>query len=69
VRLVRVPDLEAAERLRFLGSPTVRVDGRDVEPGADRRTDFVLACRLYVTPDGCSGEPPERWLREALSSR
>ena len=35
IRMVEVADLEAAERLRFLGSPSVRVDGCDVEPGAD----------------------------------
>ena len=31
------PIWEAAEG--FLSSPTIRVDGRDVEPGADERTD------------------------------
>lgn len=66
VATVRVPDAAAAERLRFLGSPTVRVDGRDVEPGADGRTEFVLACRVYRTEAGLVGEPDERWLRAAL---
>jgi len=33
IRMVRIPDLAAATRTRFLGSPTVRVDGRDVELG------------------------------------
>jgi hypothetical protein len=37
IRLVNVSDAADAERLRFLGSPTIRVDGRDVEPGADER--------------------------------
>ncbi len=36
IRLVNVSDVDAAERLRFLGSPTIRVDGHDVEPGAPR---------------------------------
>src|SRR5712691_1946396 len=30
IRLVNVPDPETAQRVRFLGSPTIRVDGRDV---------------------------------------
>ena len=34
LRLRRVETPEAAERERFLGSPTVRVDGVDVDPGA-----------------------------------
>ncbi len=33
---------EEAARRRFLGSPSVRVDGRDIEPGAAERTDFGL---------------------------
>ena len=31
IELVEVADAETATRLRFLGSPSVRVDGRDVE--------------------------------------
>lgn len=38
---------ENAERLRFLGSPTVRVNSVDVEPAARRRSDFGFACRTY----------------------
>lgn len=50
----------------FLGSPTVRVDGRDVEPGADVREDFGLKCRLYRTEDGLTGTPAEEWLVAAI---
>ncbi len=67
VRLVRVPDESAAERLRFLGSPTVRVDGRDVEREADERAEYVLACRVYRHEGRLAGEPQERWIRNALA--
>lgn len=50
VRLIADP--EQAQRERFLGSPTVRVDGRDVDPGADTRRDYGLCCSLYARPDG-----------------
>ena len=66
VELVNVPDDAAAQRERFLGSPTLRVDGCDVEPGADRRTDFGLKCPLYRTPDGFEGTPPDAWVLDAL---
>jgi len=66
IELVRVEDAEAAERERFLGSPTVRVDGEDVEPGAADRTDFGLKCRLFATPEGLRGLPPDEWLLAAL---
>ena len=67
VHLVDVRDSDAARRLRFLGSLTVRVDGRDVEPGADARTGFVLACRVYQSGDGVTGVPPRDWIRAALT--
>lgn len=66
VELVDVPDDPAAQRERFLGSPTLRVDGRDIEPGAEARTDFGLKCRLYRTVTGMSGTPPQEWVLAAL---
>ncbi len=38
--------------LKFLGSPTVQVDGVDIEPAARSRTDFAMSCRVYATPQG-----------------
>jgi hypothetical protein len=67
VDLVEVVDPDSAAELRFLGSPTIRVDGRDVEPGADERHEFVLACRVYRTERGLAGQPDEAWIREALA--
>jgi hypothetical protein len=62
----RVETQNEAEALRFLGSPTVRVDGVDVEPGAEQRNDYGLKCRLYQTAAGLAGIPEEDWVREAL---
>ena len=66
VRRVDVPDAEAAAAQRFLGSPTIRVNGRDIEPDAGERDDYALSCRVYRTDNGFRGEPDERWLRDAL---
>ena len=68
LKLVNVADPDTAAREHFLGSPSIRVDGRDIEPGADARTDYVLACRVYRTETSTSGQPDERWLRDALRS-
>jgi len=67
VRLRRVESAEAAEREHFLGSPTVRVDGDDVDPGASERDDYGLKCRLYPTPGGLLGTPPDDWVLDALA--
>src|SRR3954462_6906747 len=66
VRRVDVPDADTAMVQRFLGSPTIRVNGRDIEPGMHERDQYVLSCRLYRTERGMQGEPDERWLRDAL---
>jgi hypothetical protein len=66
VELVEVADPEAAVALRFLGSPTVRVNGVDVEPGAEERRDFAFSCRIYRSERGASEQPEEAWVRDAL---
>jgi len=74
VRVIDIADPRTAAQARFLGSPTIRVNGHDIEPGADQRRDYVYACRLYpqaaadpaATPQGLAGQPDERWLRAAL---
>jgi hypothetical protein len=58
-----------AQRERFLGSPTLRVDGVDVDPGARDRTDYGLKCRLYPVAGRLSGAPPDEWVLAALRRR
>ena len=66
VRRVNVADADAAAKERFLGSPTIRVDGNDIDPTAAERYDYALSCRVYQTTAGVSGQPDEQWLRDAL---
>ena len=67
IELRRVESLEAVERERFLGSPTLRIEGTDVDPTAAERQDFGLKCRLCRGPDGYSATPPASWIRSALA--
>ena len=62
VEEVEVHDDEDAQRLRFPGSPTVRVNGVDIEPDMPSRTHFALACRTYAA----SGVPSRELLIAAL---
>src|ERR1700739_4629056 len=63
VREVLVPDVETAQRVNFLGSPTVRVKGIDIEPAAHDRSDFGLMCRRYT-----GGVPSRELIRTAIRS-
>jgi hypothetical protein len=64
---VRVQNSEEAERLRFLGSPTLRVNGTDVESSAVGRTDYGMQCRLYHTSRGFRGTPPDDMILAAMA--
>jgi hypothetical protein len=66
IELRAITDNQAAQRERFLGSPTIRVNGRDVEPDAETRTDFGMKCRLYRRAGGVSVRPPQEWLQAAI---
>lgn len=61
-----IGDQAAADQAGFPGSPTVRVDGQDVEPGSEPATEYVVGCRLYRLEHRFAGQPEERWVREAL---
>ena len=39
----------------FLGSPTLRVDGRDIDPRCSDPGDYTPQCRIYWTPEGLRG--------------
>ncbi len=67
VELKHVGSVEQAERERFLGSPTLRIDGRDVDPAAAERNDYGLKCRLYAHADGLRGAVPDELITGALN--
>ena len=70
VKLVAVGTEEEARRLRFPGSPTIRVDGRDLFPSfAAERQDWWLGCRIYATPEGLKGSPTVGMLKQALTTK
>ena len=64
LRLVRVEDDAEAARLKFLGSPSFRIDGVDL--WHEERKRYNLSCRVYPTPQGLRGVPTVEMLREKL---
>jgi hypothetical protein len=63
---VEVKDVAAAQRIGFLGSPTIRVNGQDVEPAARAERTFGLSCRTYIDGGRRAGVPPPEWIRAAV---
>lgn len=58
---IEVPDAEAAKVVGFLGSPTIRVNGLDIDPESRNATGSGFACRCYA-----GGLPSEDMIRAAL---
>ena len=67
IELLAVNTDEEAQRMQFPGSPTIRVNGRDLFP-APVPLDGGLGCRMYPTPEGLRGALTKEMLREALLS-
>jgi hypothetical protein len=64
VEMVKVTDDEGATQLKFLGSPSFRIDGHDLWP--EERENYSLSCRIYPTPEGIKGCPTTAMLKQQL---
>ena len=63
---VDIRDAGTAEVLGFLGSPTIRIDGQDVEHAARTARGFGLMCRSYIDGGRRGGVPPREMIRAAV---
>ena len=63
---IRVADSGSAVATRFLGSPTVHVNGIDVEPSARTANQFGVMCRTYLDESQRQGVPSTELIRQAL---
>ena len=59
-----VDSQEEARRHQFVGSPSIRIDGKD--PFHSASAAFGLTCRIYSTPDGLAGAPTLEQLVEVV---
>jgi hypothetical protein len=67
IQLIYVGSQEDAEFLAFQGSPTIRVNGDDVDPHPE--LPVGMGCRLYRTQDGTvAGSPPIELIKAAVDA-
>lgn len=66
---VLVRDEQMAGELKFLGSPTIRIDGRDVAEESQTAKNFALSCRLYPGSQQIGLPPAEMVHRAVLAAR
>jgi MerT mercuric transport protein len=63
---VNVSDESIAQKVGFLGSPSIRVKGLDVEPEARAARDYGMMCRTYAVNGRREGLPSREMLRQAI---
>src|SRR5216683_3646240 len=66
VEEINVTSPEQAQALAFLGSPTIKINGMDVEPEARASQAYAMACRTYRNAGKQEGLPDEEMIRAAL---
>jgi hypothetical protein len=66
IRTIEIATEEQAQQLRFIGSPTLRVDGRDVEGSPDPTAQYALTCRLYRSGGSVQNAPSSAAIRRAV---
>jgi glutaredoxin len=62
IEKIEITNEELAIQHRFLGSPSIRINGKDIE-GREKSSEYGLKCRIY--PNNLN-VPPEPLLRKAL---
>jgi len=63
---VNVSEPAIAQKVGFLGSPSIRVNGLDVEPEARRKRACGMVCRTYAVNGQREGLPSREMLRQAM---
>ena len=66
---VLVRDEQMASELKFLGSPTIRINGKDVAGESPTAKNFGLSCRLYQGSKQIGLPPAEVIHRAVLEAR
>ena len=66
VKMLKIKSDNEAENHRFLGSPTIRINGQDVETGAEKADNFSMVCRLYLEDNKVNELPSKKMIRHAI---
>lgn len=61
---IKVEADQEAATIKFLGSPSFQIDGKDFWP--ENRSTYSMNCRVYKTPSGLQGWPTIEMLRQKL---
>ncbi len=69
IEMIRVQTEEEAQKLQFSGSPTIRIDGRDIEDLGESEPQYTLGYRRYKGGAGPRGLPSRALIHKAVQER
>lgn len=64
--LTEVSSQDEAQQLKFLGSPTIRINDTDIEWDVPENGPFGLQGRVYDIEGAILGSPPREWIDAAI---
>lgn len=64
IETIKVKSQEDAERLNFQGSPSIRINGKDIEGKEER---YSYSCRVFKIEGKLTGVPTKEFLSEKIS--
>lgn len=65
VELINVDSPDKTETLGFYGSPSIRINGVDLE---EKDGDYTYACRMYTINGQTTGVPTEEYILDRMKS-
>jgi len=63
---MEIKDEAIARAVGFIGSPSIRINGADVDPDASGPALAAMCCRTYDHSGVCKGTPSREMIRRAL---
>lgn len=69
IQMTEVTSDGQARELRFIGSPTIRINGKDVDEHVWSVKDNGMKCRIYLHEGKILGYPPKAMNRRAIEEK
>ena len=68
IEIINIEKPEDVIKHRFLGSPSIRINNKDLEITEDDSTEYSMRCRRYKNGDLMEGFPSKELIKMKLSA-
>ncbi|RKX30816.1 MAG: DUF2703 domain-containing protein [Candidatus Zixiibacteriota bacterium] len=68
IDIINIENPEDVTKHRFLGSPSIRINGKDLEVTEDESTQYSMRCRRYKNGDVMEGFPSKELISTNLKN-